>query len=279
MTVRPYLRGDREADERRYLELTLEIRQLGQQLGGAEVEVVPISALHGYNVVERSRRASWYRGRTVLQALELVPTSTFAAHGTTGVRLPVQLLLRGAEGASRIAGVLTGRGVRVDDEVVILPQGRRTKVYSLETVDGAVSSAPSPLSVSLTLVDGEGVERGDLIAAADDPPTVSRNQLATVCWFADRCLRKGQTFVVKHTTRLTGAEVVEVESKLDLETLRLVPARELGANDIGGVRWRLAEPVAADQYRDSRVTGSFIAIGPDSSVTVAAAMIGTPTLR
>jgi sulfate adenylyltransferase large subunit len=268
-----------EWDQGRYLELTREIRQLAQRLGGAEVEVVPISALHGDNVVERSLRSRWYRGRTVLEALELVPTSTFAAHGATGVRLPVQLVLRGADGTSRIAGMLTGRGVSVGDEVVILPQGRRTRVASLETLDGAVSSAPAPLSVSLTLVDGQGVERGDLIAAPDDLPIVSRNQRATVCWFAERRLRKGQTFVVKHTTRLTEAEVVEVESKLDLATLRLVPARELAANDIGVVRWRLAEPVAADQYRDSRVTGSFIVIDPDTCATVAAAMIGVPTLR
>ncbi|MGA7087355.1 MAG: GTP-binding protein [Candidatus Dormiibacterota bacterium] len=265
-------------DQRRYHELTSEIRQLARRLGGAEVEVVPISALHGDNVVERSLRARWYRGRTVLEALELVPTSTFAAHGATGFRLPVQLVLRGAEGTSRIAGMLTGRGVSVGDEVVILPQGRRTRVAGLETLGGSVSSAPAPLSVSVTLEDGEGVERGDLIAAPDNPPNVSRNQRATVCWFADRPLRKGQTFVVKHTTRLTEARVVEVESKLDLATLRLVPTQELAANDIGVVRWRLAEPVAADQYRDSRVTGSFIVIDPDSCATVAAAMIGVPTL-
>jgi sulfate adenylyltransferase large subunit len=265
-------------DQRRYLELTSEIRQLAQQLGGAEVEVVPISALHGDNVVERSLRARWYRGRTVLEALELVPTSTFAADGATGFRLPVQMVLRGAQGTSRIAGMLSGRGVSVGDEVVVLPEGRRTRVSSLETLDGAVSSAPAPLSVSLTLEDGERVQRGDLIAAPDNLPTVSRNQRATVCWFADRRLRKGQTFVVKHTTRLTEAEVVEVESKLDLATLRLVPAGELAANDIGVVRWRLVEPVAADQYQDSRVTGSFIVIDPDTCATLAAAMIGVPTL-
>lgn len=117
-----------------------------------------------------------------------------------------------------------------------------------------------------------------MIAAATDPPPVSRDQLTTVCWFAERRLEVGQTFLIKHTTRVTRAEVVRIASKLDLETLRLVPAGELGANDIGVVRWRLAEPIAADRYRDSRVTGSLIVIDPDTHVTVAAVMVGTPTL-
>ncbi len=265
-------------DERRYRALTQEMQELAKLLGGATVEAVPISSLYGDNVVERSRQASWYRGPTVLEALEQVPTSTFAAQGATGLRLPVQLVIRGADRTPRFGGMLTGRGVRVGEEIVVLPQGRHTTVSGLETLAGTASSAPAPLSVSLTLVDGEGVERGDLIAAAADPPAVSRNQVATVCWFADHRLRSGQTFVVKHTTRITEAEVVEVESRLDLETLHLVQAQELGANDIGVVRWRLAEAIAADQYHDSRVTGSFIVIDPDTGVTVAAAMIGAPTL-
>ncbi len=174
--------------------------------------------------------------------------------------------------------MLTGRGLHAGDEVVVLPEGRRTTVSSLETLSGAVLSAPATLSVSLTLADGHGVQRGDLIAAAADPPPVSRDQLTTVCWFAKRRLEVGQSFVVKHTTRVTRGEVVGIESKLNLKTLRLVPARELGANDIGVVRWRLADPIAADQYRDSRVTGSLIVIDPDTSVTVAAVMIGMPAL-
>jgi sulfate adenylyltransferase subunit 1 len=265
-------------DEGRYRTVAQEMRELAHLLGGAEVEAVPISALHGDNVVERSNRADWYRGPTVLQALEEMPTSTFAAHGTKGCRLPVQSVIPQANGAPRITGMLTGRGLHAGDEVVVLPEGRRTTVSSLETLSGAVLSAPATLSVSLTLADGHGVQRGDLIAAAADPPPVSRDQLTTVCWFAKRRLEVGQSFVVKHTTRVTRGEVVGIESKLNLKTLRLVPARELGANDIGVVRWRLADPIAADQYRDSRVTGSLIVIDPDTSVTVAAVMIGIPAL-
>ncbi len=265
-------------DQRGYQGLAEQIQELAHLFGGAEVQAVPISALHGDNVVERSRNLDWYQGPTVLEALEQVATSTFAAPGTKGARLPVQSVIPQADGSVRLAGMLTGAGLRTGDAVVVLPQGNRTTVSSLETLGDVVSFAQAPLSISVTLASGQEVMRGDLIAAAADPPPVSRDQLTTVCWFAERRLEVGQTFLIKHTTRVTTAEVVRIASKLDLETLRLVPAGELGANDIGVVRWRLAEPIAADRYRDSRVTGSLIVIDPDTHVTVAAVMIGTPTL-
>jgi sulfate adenylyltransferase subunit 1 len=265
-------------NEQMYQGVAEQMQELARLLGGAEVQAVPISALHGDNVVERSRSAPWYRGPTVLEALEAVPTSTFAAHGSKGARLPVQSVVPQADGSVRIAGMLTGAGLHTGDAVVVLPHGRRTTVSSLQTLNGAVPSAQASLSISVTLADGKEVQRGDLIAAGADPPLVSRDQLTTVCWFAARRLEPGQNFLIKHMTRMTTAEVVGIVSKLDLKTLRLVPAGELGANDIGVVRWRLAEPIAADQYCDSRVTGSLIVIDPDTHVTVAAVMIGTPTL-
>ncbi|MGA7173228.1 MAG: GTP-binding protein [Candidatus Dormiibacterota bacterium] len=265
-------------NELKYLAITEQMRVLAEKLGGAAVQAVPISALHGDNVVERSQRGNWYRGPTVLEALEEVPTSTFAAHGSKGARLPVQTVIAQADGSVRIAGMLTGAGLRTGDEVVVLPLGRRSNIASLETLSGAANSAQAPLSISLTLDPSIGVQRGDLVAAADDLPIVSRDQLTTVCWFAERRLEVGQRFLIKHTTRVTTAEVAGIERKLDLTTLRLVPARELRVNDIGIVRWRFAEPIAADQYRESRVTGSLIVIDPESNVTVAAAMIGKPTL-
>lgn len=265
-------------DEQAYRAVAEQMQELAQLLGGAAVQAVPISALHGDNVVERSRTVDWYQGPTVLEALEQAPTSTFAAPGTKGARLAVQSVIRQADGSVRSAGMLTGAGLHTGDAVVVLPEGRRTTVSSLETLSEAVTSARAPLSISITLADGQEGQRGDLIAASADPPPVSRDQMTTVCWFAERRLELGQTFLIKHMTRVTTGEVVGIVSKLDLETLRLVPTGGLGTNDIGVVRWRLAEPIAADQYRDSRVTGSLIVIDPDTHVTVAAVMIGTPTL-
>jgi sulfate adenylyltransferase large subunit len=255
-----------------------QMQELAELLGGAQVQSVPISALHGDNVVERSGRAEWYQGPTVLEALEEAPTSTFAAEGNVGARLPIQSVSAHPDGVPRIAGMLSGGELRYGDEVVVLPDGRRTRVTGLETLGGVARSVSPPLSVSLTLAEGSGVSRGDLIAASGDAPQLQRDQLTTVCWFAEERLRVGQRFAVKHTTRITDAEVISIESKLDMASLRLTPASELGANDIGIARWRLAEPIAADRYLESRVTGSLIVIDPDTNVTVAAVMVGKPPL-
>ena len=265
-------------EEPGYRGLVEQMRELAQRLGGAEVQAVPISALHGDNVVERSRRADWYQGPTVLEALELAPTSTFAAQQRKGARLPVQSVTRRADGSVRVAGMLTGGGLHTGEAVVVLPQRHHTTVSRVETLSAVVPSARAPLSISVVLADSPDLRRGDLIAAAADPPPVSRDQLTTVCWFAARHLEVGQTFLVKHTTRVTEAEVIEVMSKLDLATLQLVPAGELGPNDIGVVRWRLAEAIAADPYHESRVTGSLIVIDAETHVTVGAVMVGTPQL-
>lgn len=248
-------------------------------LGGARVQAVPISALHGDNVVERPERAPWYQDRTVLEALEQAPTSTFTALGTGGFRLPVQAVRPRGDGSVHITGMLSGGELRSGDEVVVLPEGRRTTVTSVATLSETVMAARPPLSISLTLADSRGLERGDLIAAASDPPPVSREQLTTVCWFAERPLRLAQRFRIKHTTQVTGGEVLAIESRLDLDRLRLTPASELAANDIGVVRWRLDVPIVADRYQQSRVTGSLFVIDPETNVTVAAAMVGAPPLR
>ncbi|MGH7642347.1 MAG: sulfate adenylyltransferase subunit 1 [Candidatus Dormibacteria bacterium] len=266
-------------EEASYREVAEQMRELAQQLGGATVQAVPISALHGDNVVERSRRVDWYRGPTVLEALEQGPTATFTDQGSTGARLPVQAVIPQVDGSVRIAGMLSGRGgLRTGDEVVLLPSGRRSQVASLATLSEAVPAAQAPLSISLALAHDFAIERGDLIAAAADPPPVGRDQLTTVCWFAERRLDPGQRFLIKHTTRLTTGEVLGIDSRLDLTTLRLAPATSLSANDIGVVRWRFSAPLAADRYRDSRVTGSLIVIDPETNVTVAAVMIGAPPI-
>ncbi|HVC39910.1 MAG TPA: GTP-binding protein [Candidatus Dormibacteraeota bacterium] len=265
-------------DETAYRRIAGQMEGLALRLGGATTRSVPISALHGDNVVERSPLAPWYLGPTVLEALEQAPTSTFAALGRVGARLPVQSAVPQSDGSLRISGLLTGSGLSRGDPVLVLPQGRRTTIRDLETVDGPVAAAPAPLSISVRLADDCQVRRGDMIAAEVDPPPVSADLLTTTCWFGERPLAPGQTYLVKHTTRVTSATVVAVEGRLDLATLRLRPDRKLGINDIGIVRWRLAEPIAADPYRDSRVTGSLIVIDPATNTTLAAAMVGSPPL-
>ncbi len=245
-----------EWDQSRYLAVAEQMQELASLLGGAQVQAVPIAALHGDNVVERSSSAPWYRGPTVLEALEETPTSTFAAEGLGGFRLPVQSVNTRSDGSVLLAGMLSGGELRCGDEVVVLPEGRRTTVTSVATLSAPVTSAVPPLSISVTLADGSRLTRGNLIAPAGDPPNVGRDQLTTVCWFADAPLAVGQRFLIKHTTKVTQAEVVAIETKLDMETLHLTTAAQLGANDIGVVRWRLADPIAADRYPNSRVNAA-----------------------
>jgi len=194
---------------------------------------------------------------------------------TLGAGRHVHAVLLVVAVASAAMGAACGGG----DAVVVLPEGRRTTVTSLATLSAPVPSALPPLSISVTLADGSRLTRGNLIAPAIDPPPVGRDQLTTVCWFAECPLEVGQRFLIKHTTKVTRGEVVAIESRLDMKSLRLTAAAQLRTNDIGVVRWRLADPIAADPYPHNRVTGSLIVIDPETNATMAAVMVGTPTLR
>ena len=265
-----------------YDRVAAEMSTLARRLGIASCTVVPISALHGDNVVDRSVAAPWYEGPTVLESLELAPAGRWAAaHGThvgTGSRLPVQWVLRHPGGGRSYAGMVNGGALRPGDEVLVLPDGRRTTVASVETFDGPLDVAPVGLSVSVHLTDDVDVSRGDLIAAADEPPEVTTEIEATVCWFGDGPLRAGDRLRLKHTTRATPARVLAVGARLDVNELRLDPVDELRDNDIGIVELVTSTPLAVDPYRRDRITGSFVLVDETTNVTVAAGMVGRPEL-
>ena len=271
-------RWDRAAYDR----VAAEMSALAGRLGIARCTVVPVSALHGDNVVDRSVAAPWYEGPTVLQALEQAPAGGWAsvqgAHHGTASRLPVQWVLRHRGGGRSYAGMVNGGALRVGDEVVVLPGGRRTSVARVETFDGPLDVAPVGLSVSVHLTDDVDVSRGDLIAAAEEPPGVTSEIGATVCWFGERPLRAGDRLRLKHTTRTTPARVVAVVARLDVNELRLHPVDELGDNDIGVVELATATPLAVDPYRRDRITGSFVLVDETTNGTVAAGMVGHPEL-
>jgi sulfate adenylyltransferase subunit 1 len=255
------------------------VEELAGRLGLEAPAVVPVSALHGDNVVEPSARMPWYGGPTVLGLLEQAPAGAWAGRGTPGAaRLPVQWVIRGAGGGRRYAGMVSGGVLRVGDEVVVLPGGARTTVAGIATFDGPLAEAGPSLSVTVELADDLDVGRGDLVAHASDPPPVTEALLATVCWFGPRPLEAGQRYRLKHTTRVLGARVASVEGRLDLDHLRLEEAERLADNDIGLVRLQLAGPLAVDPYGANRVTGSFVVIDEHTNATVAAAMVGPPAL-
>jgi sulfate adenylyltransferase large subunit len=223
---------------------------------------IPISALHGDNVVEPSARTPWYGGEPLLTHLESVPAAPPPA--LRPARLAVQSVIR--DGEDRwYAGSLAAGVLRAGDEVVVLPSGLRTRV--------AEGGGEAPHAVSIRLEDELDVSRGDVIAHADDPPETLRELSATLCWMGDEPGRSGGRYLLKHMTRTVRARLDEITHRLDVVALTQEPATELALNDIAQVHLRLAEPIAADPYSVGRLTGAFILIDESSNETVAAGMI------
>jgi sulfate adenylyltransferase large subunit len=243
---------------------------------------IPVSALHGDNVVARSERMPWYDGPTLLEHLEQVELSHEHPERVSA-RLPVQWIIRAPNGEPNVnhrgyAGQLASGVLRTGEEVVLTPSGRRTRIARIETSDGPIEEAVAPQSVSVVLEDDLDVGRGEMISRVDDPPTVAAELEADVCWMSVHPLEAGRRYLIKNSTRTVSALVAEVVHCMDIHTLRPVPdSSSLELNDIGRVRLRTTAPLAFDTYRSNRGTGSFILIDETSNDTVAAGMIvGAP---
>jgi sulfate adenylyltransferase large subunit len=231
------------------------------------IAFIPISALHGDNVVDRSEAMPWYGGEPLLAHLESVPLDRADAPA----RLPVQYVIRAER--RLYAGQVAVGALRVGDEIVVLPHGERSRVAAIEGPAGPLEEAAAPLSVAVALEDELDVSRGDLIAPVVAAPEPVRELTATVCWLGDAPARPGGRYLLKHAARTVRAKLDGIEHRLDLEALDRAPAGELGLNDLARVRLRLGEPLAADAYADSRATGAFILIDEATNDTVAAGMV------
>jgi len=234
-----------------------------------DLTFIPLSALHGDNVVERSSRLGWYDGPPLLEHLETVPVGTDEAERPA--RLPIQHVIR-ADGR-RYAGQVAAGVLRRGDEVIVLPAGTRTRVVAIEGPDGEREAAPAGLSVAVRLADELDVGRGDLLAGADGAPVGRRELDATVCWLGDAPAHPGSRYLLKHTTRTVRARIESIEHRLDVETLAHVPAPQLALNDIARVRVRTGDAVLADPYDESRATGAFILVDEATNETVGAGMV------
>jgi len=273
------------------------LREGGRRAGDQyEIIYMPISALNGDNVVERSQAMAWFddpaHPSTLLELLEQVEVAYDHPYDRPA-RFPVQWVIRptatvavngsGATangGASTLgdyrgyAGQLASGALRKGDEVTVLPSGRTTKIAAIDTYDGELEEAMAPMSLTLRLEDDLDVSRGETICRPDEAPTVARELEADVCWMAERPLRPGGRYVIKQTTRNATAVVEEISDHVDVDTLeRGAPPAELGLNDIGRVRLRTSAPLVFDPYASNRRTGSFILIDEASNETVGAGMI------
>jgi sulfate adenylyltransferase large subunit len=240
-----------------------------------DITFIPISALHGDNVVERSTTMSWYGGPPLLYDLEHVVIAT--DRNLVDVRFPVQWVIRPIDEEHHdyrgYAGQVAAGVLRAGDEVMVMPSGNRTRVAAIDTYEGEVDAAFPTMSVALRLQDELDISRGDMIVNADDPPVAGRGLDAIVCWMSSGPLKPGGRYALKHTTRTIRAVVDELEYKVDVNTLEHTESGELKLNEIGRVKLRCSAPVMVDRYRRNRTVGSFILIDEATNDTVAAGMV------
>ena len=260
-------------DEEVFDRIVTDFCAFARRLDVPDLVFIPMSALHGDNVVERSEAMGWYGGVALLEHLETVQIA--ADRNLDELRFPVQYVIRDhATGYRGYAGQLAGGVVRPGDEVLVLPSGRTSTVEAIDTYDGELPEAFAPLSLTLRLADDLDVSRGDLICGPADRPSLERELTADLCWMADAPLRPSGRYLIKHAAHTVPARVDELVDRVDVHTLERdgAPA-ELGLNDIGRVRLRTARPVAFDSYARNRSTGAFIVIDEATNETVGAGMI------
>jgi bifunctional enzyme CysN/CysC len=263
-------------DEKVYERIADEFSRWAARLDVTDITFIPISALHGDNVVDRSENMPWYEGSSLLYYLEHVHVAS--DRNLIDTRFPVQWVIRPMDEAYHdyrgYAGQVSSGVIKVGDEVTVQPSGLTTKVAAIETLDGPLEEAYPPLSVTLRLEDDVDVSRGDMICRAHNHPTPTREFEAMVCWLSERPLQPSGRYRIKHTTRTALAKVDALRYRMDVNTLhRDDEAGSLELNEIGRRRLRLSAPLLVDEYRRNRSTGSFILIDESTNDTVGAGMI------
>lgn len=262
--------------EKVYNDIKEEFSKFSIKLAVKDIHFIPISALLGDNVVDRSKNMNWFEGSTLLYSLENIHTGS--DHNFIDCRFPVQYVVESNEEqqesykgyAGRIAGGVFKKG----DEVMVLPSGFTSKIAKINTYDGEVKEAFPPMSVSLVLEDDLELDRGGMIVRAHNIPKTTQDIEAMICWFSDKALDEDGNYVLMHTTQNTKCKIKEVLYKLDINTLhRNKENRNIGMNDIARIVLRSTKPIFVDSYSKNRITGSFILINEETNNTVGAGMI------
>jgi bifunctional enzyme CysN/CysC len=264
-------------DEKVFDDIRDEFRDFARKLEIADLTFIPVSALHGDNIVTRSDNMPWYEGTSLLHHLEEVHIAS--DRNLIDARFPVQIVLRPHTDEHHdyrgYAGRIAGGVLKPGDEVVAPPSGFTSRIASIETADGPLDEAFPPLSVSITLTDAIDLSRGDMLCRPHNQPTVTQDLDAMVCWLTEASeLRPGAKLAIKHTTRWARALVKQLHYRLDVNTLhRDEAAGALTLNEIGRITLRTTQPLFVDEYRRNRETGSFILVDEATNATVAAGMV------
>ena len=264
-------------DEKAFTAVKEEFRSFAMKLDISDLTFIPVSALHGDNVVERSINMPWYEGSSLLHHLEEVHIASDRNH--IDARFPVQYVIRPQSDEHHdyrgYAGTIAGGVFKPDDEVMVLPSGFTSKISSIDSFDGPVSEAFGPMAVTMRLTDDIDVSRGDMICRPNNQPTSSQDLQAMVCWMSETSpLSPRMKLALKHTTRSSRVMVTDLQYRIDVNTLhREENPASLTLNEIGRVSLRSTQPLFFDEYRRNRNTGSFILLDEATNATVAAGII------
>lgn len=251
--------------------------KFASRLDVPDIRFIPISALKGDNVVDQSKKTPWYQGGTLLHALENVKIGADLNH--VDARFPVQTVIRPQIDEFRdyrgYAGRVAGGVFKPGDEVEILPSGFTTKIKSIDTFNGPIAEAFTPMSVTITLEDEIDISRGDMIAKPNNKPEAKQDIDMMVCWMSTKPLNPRGKYVIKHTSNEVRAMVKNVLYKMDINSLHKLEEEnvKVGMNDIARINVRTSQPLFVDDYKKNRATGSVILIDEFSNETVAAGMI------
>jgi len=259
-----------------YQKIVDDYKAFSSKLEVHDIQFVPISALHGDNVVNRSEKMDWYQGATLLHMLETVHIESDYNH--IDCRFPVQYVVRPQTREHQdfrgYAGRVAGGIFRVGDEILVLPSGFTSKIKTIEFGIEQLKEAFAPMSVTITLEDDIDISRGDIMAKPTNQPESSQDIELMLCWMNQRPVSLNQKFYLRHTTRETKAILKEIIYKMDISSAkRLEGVEQLVMNDIARVKLRTAQPLEFDSYRKNRITGSLILVDEGTNETVAAGMI------
>ena len=241
-----------------------------------DVRFIPISALNGDNVVDRSKNMDWYDGSTLMHLLENIHIGS--DHNHVDCRFPVQFVIRPQSKEypdyRGYAGRIEGGVFKPGDDVSVLPSGFTSKIKAIDTFDGEVRQAFSPMSVCITLEDDIDISRGDMIVRENNKPTIEQDIDVMICWMNEKKMMIRGKYTIRHTSQTARCIIKEVKYKMDINTLhRIEEEKEIGLNDIGRISIRTTKPLFFDSYRRNRNTGSVILVDEATNETVAAGMI------
>jgi sulfate adenylyltransferase subunit 1 len=260
-----------------YDQIVEDYRKFASRLDNiVEITDIPISALNGDNVVDKSTNMPWYHGPTLLYHLENVYVGGEENH--VEARFPVQWVIRPMSDECHdfrgYAGRIAGGVFKPGDEITVLPSGFTTRIKAIHSPQGELDEAFAPQSVCMTLTEEIDISRGDTLVKSNNHPQVSQDIEAMICWFSPKPMLPKAKLVIRHTTRESKVIVQEVKYHVNVNTLHKIEDVDgFAMNDIGRITFRTAAPLIHDAYRRNRTTGSFILIDPGTNETVAAGMI------